>query len=254
MQLHPGTSDDGARMRVAFWQQLFADPDGAPALVRRLLIEQAAQQWRRYALAFGLMAIAAASTTLGVYLVGPVINAAYVDKNLPGIIVLAFATAVIFMIKGMATYGGALQLARIGNRIIAENQCKMFSRLLQQNLGFFADRHSSEFMARLTTGASAATQALHLLITSIGRDLFTLIGLVGVMAWQDPVMSLFSVVAVPPAMLMLRKMIKRIRTVAHQQFTGNTRILETMQEMLQGIRIIKAYELEQSMRSRFDAH
>jgi ATP-binding cassette, subfamily B, bacterial MsbA len=244
----------GTRMRLSFWQRLFADPNGAPALVRRLLIEQAAQQWRRYALAFGLMAIAAASTTLGVYLVGPVINAAYVDKNLPGITVLAFATAVIFMIKGMATYGGALQLAQIGNRIIAENQRKMFSRLLQQNLGFFADRHSSEFMARLTTGASAATQALNLLITSIGRDLFTLIGLVGVMAWQDPVMSLFSVVAVPPAMLMLRKMIKRIRTVAHQQFTGNTRILETMQEMLQGIRIIKAYELEDSMRGRFDAH
>jgi len=241
-------------MRVSFWQRLFADPNGAPGLVRRLLIEQAAQQWRRYALAFGLMAIAAASTTLGVYLVGPVINAAYVDKNLPGITVLALATAVIFMIKGIATYGGALQLARIGNHIIAENQRRMFSRLLQQNLGFFADRHSSEFMARLTTGASAATQALNLLITSIGRDLFTLIGLVGVMAWQDPVMSLFSIVAVPPAMLMLRKMIKRIRSVAHQQFTGNTRILETMQEMLQGIRIIKAYELEPSMRSRFDAH
>ena len=241
-------------MRVSFWQRLFADPNGAPGLVRRLLIEQAAQQWRRYALAFGLMAIAAASTTLGVYLVGPVINAAYVDKNLPGITVLALATAVIFMIKGIATYGGALQLARIGNHIIAENQRRMFSRLLQQNLGFFADRHSSEFMARLTTGASAATQALNLLITSIGRDLFTLNGLVGVMAWQDPVMSLFSIVAVPPAMLMLRKMIKRIRSVAHQQFTGNTRILETMQEMLQGIRIIKAYELEPSMRSRFDAH
>ena len=241
-------------MRVSFWQRLFADPNGAPGLVRRLLIEQAAQQWRRYALAFGLMAIAAASTTLGVYLVGPVINAAYVDKNLPGITVLALATAVIFMINGIATYGGALQLARIGNHIIAENQRRMFSRLLQQNLGFFADRHSSEFMARLTTGASAATQALNLLITSIGRDLFTLIGLVGVMAWQDPVMSLFSIVAVPPAMLMLRKMIKRIRSVAHQQFTGNTRILETMQEMLQGIRIIKAYELEPSMRSRFDAH
>jgi ATP-binding cassette subfamily B protein len=109
-------------------------------------------------------------------------------------------------------------------------------------------------MARLTTGASAATQALNLLITSIGRDLFTLVGLVGVMAWQDPVMSLFSIIAVPPAMLMLRKMIKRIRSVAHQQFTGNTRILETMQEALQGIRIIKAYELEDKMRGRFDAH
>src|SRR5207237_8849842 len=106
-----------------------------------------------------------------------------------------------FMIKAIATYGGALQLSRIGNSIIADNQRTLFTRMLQHNLGFFADRHSSEFMARLTTGSAAATQALNLLITSIGRDFFTLIGLVGVMAWQDPVLSLFSVVAVPPAML-----------------------------------------------------
>ena len=67
-------------------------------------------------------------------------------------------------------------------------------------------------------------------------------------------MSAFSVIAVPPAMLILRKMIKRIRAVAHQQFTGNTHILETLQETVQGIRIVKAYTLEDRMRARFDAH
>jgi hypothetical protein len=39
-------------------------------LIRRLLVEQAAGQWRRYAFAFGLMGIAAASTAFGAYLVG----------------------------------------------------------------------------------------------------------------------------------------------------------------------------------------
>ncbi len=71
-------------MLKSYFQRLFADPNGAPALIRRLLLEQAAGQWRRYALAFGLMGIAAASTALGAYLIGDVINAAYVDKNLPG--------------------------------------------------------------------------------------------------------------------------------------------------------------------------
>src|SRR6476620_12317431 len=118
-------------MLKSYWQSLFADPDGAPALVRRLLMQQAAGQWRRYALAFGLMGIAAASTALGAYLVGDVINQAYVHKNLPGIIILALVTAVIFMIKALATYGQALTLARIGNRIVADNQRRMFARLLQ---------------------------------------------------------------------------------------------------------------------------
>ncbi len=70
---------------------------------------------------------------------------------------LALVTAVIFMVKAIATYRGALMLARIGNRIVADNQRRMFDALMQQNLGFFAERHSSEFMARLTTGAAAAS-------------------------------------------------------------------------------------------------
>jgi ATP-binding cassette subfamily B protein len=233
---------------------LFADPSGTPALVRRLLLEQAAGRWRRYALAFGLMGIAASATALGAYLIGDVINLAYVDKNLPGIFWLALATAAIFMVKAMATYGSALTLARIGNSIIAENQRRMFARLLEHSVGFFGDRHSSEFIARLTTGAAAASQVLNLLVTSIGRDLLSLVALATVMAVQDPLMSLFSVIVVPPAMLILRKMIKRIKAIAHQQFTGNTRILETLQETLQGIRIVKAFTLEDGMRARFDAN
>ena len=240
-------------MLKSYFQRLFADPKGTAALVRRLLLEQAAGQWRRYALAFALMAIAAASTALGAYLIGDVINQAYVHKNLPGIIMLALVTAVIFMIKGMATYGQAVALARIGNRIIADNQRRMFAKLLQHNVGFFADRHSSEFMARLTTGAAAASHVLNLFITSIGRDLLSLIGLAAVMAVQDPVLSMLSIVVVPPAMLILRKMIRRIKMIAHNQFTGSARVLETLQESLQGMRILKAFTLEEDMRARFDA-
>ena len=80
---------NGAACSKSYFQKLFADPNGTPALVRRLLVEQAAGQWRRYALAFGLMVVAAGSTALGAYLIGDVINAAYVDKNLHGIFVLA---------------------------------------------------------------------------------------------------------------------------------------------------------------------
>jgi subfamily B ATP-binding cassette protein MsbA len=241
-------------MLKSYLRSLLADPHGTPALVRRLLVEQAAGQWRHYARAFALMGVAAGATALGAYLIGDVINLAYVDKNLPGIFWLALATAAIFMIKALATYGSALTLARIGNRIIAENQRKMFAKLLQHNVAFFGARHSSELLARLSTGAAAASQVLNLLVTSIGRDLLSLIALATVMAVQDPVMSLFSVIVVPPAMLILRKMIKRIKTIAQQQFTGTTLILETLQETVQGIRIVKAFTLEDGMRARFDAH
>ena len=80
-----------------------------------------------------------------------------------------------------------------------------------------------------------------------------LIGLVAVMLMQDPYMALLGFAVAPPAMLVLRKLVKRIKGLAHNQFTGTADILETMQESLQGIRTVKAFTLEQTMRDRIDA-
>ncbi len=230
------------------------DPHGTYVLIRRLLADYGRAQWKRYALAFALMGIAAACTAATALLAGDVINSAYVNRNFVRVYQLGVLAMIVFTVRGLAIYGQALTLSRIGNSIIAENQRRLFAKMLQHNLAYFADRHSSEFTARLATGAAAATQVLTLLITAIGRDLFSLIGLVIVMATRDPMMSLVVFVIAPPALLFLRKLIRRIRSVAYSQWTGGARILETLQETLQGIRIVKSFTLEETMRARFDAN
>jgi len=94
---------------------------GAFVLVRRLLTEQGLAHWPRYAIAFSLMALAAACTALSAYLIGSVINQAYVNRSLAGIITLGFVTVALFATKGLATYGHSVMLSRIGNRIVADN-------------------------------------------------------------------------------------------------------------------------------------
>ncbi len=91
---------------------------------------------------------------------------------------------------------------------------------------------------------------INLLITAIGRDLMSLIGLSIVMVIQDPVMSIAGLIVTPPALFVLRKVIRRVRGIARMQFTGDTRIIETMQEALQGMRTVKAFSLEDEMRRR----
>ncbi len=222
-------------------------------LVRRLLVDEALGHWRRYLLAFVLMGVAAAGTALSAYLLGKMTNEAYVDRDYHGVVVIGLLAIVIFTIKGMATYGSAVILSSIGNRIVADNQRRMFDKLLRENIGFFADRHSSEFVARLTTGAAAVSQVINLLITAIGRDLMSLIGLSIVMVIQDPVMSLAGFITAPPALLFLRTLIRRVRGIAWMKFAGGTHIIETMQEALQGMRMVKAFLLEDEMRRRLAA-
>ena len=236
-------------MRPMF-KSLFADPYGAPFLIRRLLIEHGRANWQRYVFSLALMLVAAAVTAASAVLIGSIVNQAYLRKDFPELVGLCFVIMAISAIKGLATYGSAVQLARIGNRIIADNERRMFDKLLNESLGFFADRHSSEFMARLTTGAGAASQMLNMLITAVGRDLLSLVFLVGVMVVQDPVMSLVTLVIAPPIVLIMRQLVRRARTVVYTKYTSGVATLETLQEALQGIRIVKAFTLEETMRQR----
>lgn len=230
------------------------DPYRAAALIKRLVREQGAAYWRRYLAAFAMMAVVAGATALSAWLLGEVINAAYVARDFRSIVMLSVVTMVLFIVKGAATYGHQVILSRISNAIVASNQRRLFAKLMSENLSFFADRHSSEFLARLSAGAAAVTQVLSLLITAVGRDLLSLIGLVVVMMTQDPWMSLFGLVVAPPAIVVLRKLVRRVRNLAQNQFTTNSDILETMQESLQGIRTVKAFTLEAIMRARIDAN
>ncbi|MDH2381024.1 ABC transporter ATP-binding protein [Bradyrhizobium sp. CER78] len=235
-----------------FPKKITDDPYGAAILIRRLVTEQGITYWRRYLTAFALMAVAAGSTAAATYVLGQVINQAYVDKNIPGIAMFAGVTVVLLFIKGVATYGHMVILSKISNAILARNQRQLFAKLMSESIGFFSQRHSSEFLARLTAGAKSITDVLNMLVNAIGRDFLMLVSMLAVMVWQDPLMSFIGLVAVPPAMLMLRRLVKRIKGLAYNQFTGTADIMETMQESLQGIRTVKAFTLEDTMQQRID--
>src|SRR5246127_2557546 len=235
-----------------FPRKITDDPYGAAILIRRLVMEQGAAYWRRYLSAFALMGVAAGATSMSAYILGEAINKAYVDKNIPGIALFSAIIFGLFLIRGVALYAQTVTLSKISNAILANNQRRLFGKLMSESVGYFSERHSSEFLARLTQGANSVTQVLNLLINAVGRDLLLLVGLVAVMVIQDAYMAILGFLIAPPAFLVLRKLVKRIKGLAYNQFTGTADILETMQESLQGIRTVKAFTLEETMRDRIN--
>ena len=196
------------------------------------------------------MLIAAGVTALSAVLFGDVVNQAYLRRNFSDLVVLCVAIVAASAVKGIATYGSAVQMARIANQITADRERLMFQRFLNESLGFFATRHSSEFIARMTTAASAASQTLNLLITAIGRDVLSVVFLLAVMIVKDPLMSLVTLVIAPAIILLMLQLVRRAHVVIFKKYTSGVATLETLQEAVQGIRIVKAFTLEETMQER----
>lgn len=224
--------------------------EDARKIIPRLLATDGRRHARRYALAFVFMALIAATTALSAYMMKHVVDRIFVEGSYLAVWILGFTLLGLFAVKGLASYGQMVTLARIGNRIIADYQRKIYDSLLSQGVSFFAERHSTEFLHRMNTGAGGARNVLDLIVTSIGRDLLTLVGLVIVMAVQDPVMMLLAAVTMPPAVLFIRSLVRRTRKSIQHQFAQTGTLMKALQETVQGFRIVKAYNLEDDMRAR----
>ncbi|MGA2487443.1 MAG: ABC transporter ATP-binding protein [Roseiarcus sp.] len=223
---------------------------GAFRLLGRLLSDFGRDHVRGYALSALLLALISLSNTGVAAMLKPVLNGMVSAEKFGEMRTMAFEVVALFVLRGAATFGSTLTLSRIGNRIVATAQRRVFDRLLNQNLMFFQDRHSSEFVARLVIAANGVRDSLQLVVQSGARDLLTVVGLGAVMIYQDPLVAVGAVCALPILIFFIRKIIDRVRRFAKRSFQGSTQIMQTMSETVLGARIIKAFNLESEMRER----
>jgi ATP-binding cassette subfamily B protein len=118
------------------------------------------------------------------------------------------------------------------------------------NLAFYQRYPSNELILRITHSANAARDMLNLMAVSFGRDALTLAGLVAVMVSMDPVMSAICLVGGPFMAIATRKLTRRLRKVAEGQNLSVASIIGAMRETAQGIRIVKAFQMEDQQRQR----
>ena len=228
--------------------------EDARVIIPRLLATSGRRYAGRYLLALVFMLLVAGSTSFSAYLMKDVVNKIFVEGREWAIWALGGTLIALSAVKGFSAYGQAVTLGRIGTRIIADYQNRLYENLLRQGIPFFAERHSAEFLNRLNSGANGARAILQILITTLGRDLLTLVGLVAVMVIQDALLAFICLVAMPIAVTGVRSLIRRTRNIVKRQFVGSGKVLQAMQETIQGIRVVKAFNMEDDLGKRMQAH
>jgi subfamily B ATP-binding cassette protein MsbA len=219
----------------------------------RLARERRREYAGRYALAFVLMAIVAGATAMSAWIMKDVVNDIFVRRDQAAIVWLPFVIGLIFLIKGTATYLQEIWLSRIGNRLVADYQRKIYDHLLQMDIGFFQKHKSNDLIMRTTRAASAARGLLNLVILSVGRDALTLLALVVVMVSQDPLLTAIILVAGPLVALVIRKMGQITKKGAKVQAATTAITIGVIRETSQGARIVKSFQLEDMLRGRMSA-
>lgn len=221
-------------------------------MLMRLLRENLHLQTFTFGVAICAMVVIAAMTALTAWIMRDIIDSMMESGNRAQVFVVAGSVALIFMIKGAATYVQVVSLSRAGNSIVATQQRRLYDRILQHGVAFFSDRDSSDLLMRATYSAQAARTVIDTIVTGFVRDLLTLVGLIAVMIYQQPTLSLFSLVFGPLAIFGVRKILTRVRNIVEAEMASLAEIIKVIQETAVGIRVVKAFALENRMTDRMN--
>lgn len=218
----------------------------------RLVGESFYAQGRLYGVAILAMIAVAVTTAGSAYMMEYIVDA-MTSPDLQGWAhVIALGVVLLFLVKAIASYIQAIYLARAGNRIVAEQQDKVYRKLLRHGVSFFSNNESSDLLMRTTHGAQAARNLIDVLVTGFVRDSLTLVGLIAVMVYQQPVLSVLFFVVGPIALLGVRYLLKSVRTIMQAEFKSLAEIIRVLQETSAGIKVIKVFSLEDRMINRMD--
>jgi ATP-binding cassette subfamily B protein len=222
-------------------------------VLQRLVSENLRVFLPRYAVAIFCMALVAGATGFSAWIMRDLINKVFIDRDASVMILICGSVALIYIIKGFASYGQEVILARIGNAIVASTQRKIFNAILAQDVPFFQNSPSSDLVTRITYNAQAASSALNLIATSLGRDLLTVAGLLFVMMSQDIVLTGIALIGLPILFAVITQLLRRVRVLFGSEVRSVAATVATIPEAIHGIRVIKAFRLEDAMRKRMAA-
>lgn len=222
------------------------------SLLWRLLRESIPQQKFRYGVAMIAMVITAATAALAAWSMGEIVDAMTNPDNRARTIGVAGLVLLIFLVRGASGYVQAVFLARAGNSIIAKNQKAMYDKLLRQGVSFFTEYQSSEILLRVTKAAERARKVVDTVVTGYVRDLLTLVGLIAIMIYQQPILSAVWLIVGPLVFIGLRFLMRRMDHLLKQELGGMSEIIKVTQETSIGVRVIKAFSMEKHMKARMD--
>jgi len=229
------------------------DIESVSAILKRVIAENGREHVRGYTFAIFCLLTVAATTAFTAWIMEAVINEAFANRRADLVWIICGAIFAAFVIRGFAGYGQAVTLSKIGNNIVARYQRRLFAHLMSLSVGYFSEARSARLAAQINENINGVRDVLNLTVTSLARDLVTLVALIGVMLFQDLVLTLIVFTVAPPLMIGLRYLSRRLRSATKESIILNSHVLGAVQETVQGIAIVKAFTMEAQLQNKIQS-
>jgi len=217
---------------------------------RRLLL-LIKDQWFRLLLAMICMLVMAGAKSAIPFLIKPVVDDIFINKDIGMLKLIPLAVITIFLILGFAMYCQEYLMNYVGQNIIRRLRNLLYDRIQDLPISFFQREKTGVLMSRVTNDVNIIKNMVSSAVTGSLRDFFAVIGLTFVIFYRDWKMALIALVILPLAFFPIVVLGRKMRKVTTHTQEAMGDLTSTLHETFAGNKIIKAFGMESYEKERF---
>lgn len=199
-----------------------------------------------------LMGIVAALCTAGItYLVKPMLDEVFINKDLLMLKVLPILLVLLYCGKAIGSFVQTYLMGYIGEDIIKTIRNQMLQKMLELDLNFFNKNRNGELLARITNDIGLIRNAVSTIVTDFVREGITAIGLIAVVIYQSPKLAFIAFIVVPLAVFPISWIVKKLKVVSRKAQEKNADMTSRLSEIFSNIEVIKTSAGEEIENKRF---
>jgi ATP-binding cassette, subfamily B, bacterial MsbA len=154
-------------------------------------------------------------------------------------------------LKNLFIYLSYVVLNPLKNTVVNHLREDMYDKVLRLPIGFFTEKRKGDLMSRMTNDIGEVEGSVVGTLEGWIRDPLTIIVTLTVLFFISPQLTLFILLLIPVMGLVIGRLTKSLKKHSEEVAGKYGETLSTLDETLGGLRVIKAFNIERLLRSRF---
>ena len=184
------------------------------------------------------------STSATAWLLDPAIEKIFLNKDQTLIFIIPLAIIIAFSAKGISLYFAKLIMINVSEEVKKMIQTDMLKSFIKADTEIVESRHSGKYISNLNFDVNQITRMLSDAYLSIFKDGLTLIGLIGVMFYQNWKLSLIAIAMIPLATITAKVLGKRMSKVSTEAQEKSGDLNRYLIDIFKNHKIIKFFQRE----------
>ncbi len=213
-------------------------------ILRRLYQEYTKEHLSKILLAVFFSILVAASTSATAWLLDPAIDKIFLNKDQSLLLLIPFFIILAFATKGISLYMAKVLMINVAEEVKKKIQINMLSSFIKADTEYIENKHTGRYISNLNFDVNQITNMLSNSFLNFFKDGLTLIGLLGVMFFQNWRLSLIAIIMIPFASITAKKLGKRMGKVVTEAQEKSGDLNKYLVDIFKNHKIIKIFQRE----------